>query len=91
MKLKLKVWRQNGPDEKGRLVDYVVDNADEDMSFLELIDVLNEKLILDGEDPADAAEAWLKENPAAFEPWLAGVTTFDGKPANEAVVEALGL
>ena len=51
MKLKLKVWRQNGPDEKGRLVDYVVDNADEDMSFLELIDVLNEKLILEGEEP----------------------------------------
>lgn len=47
--------------------------------------------ILDGEDPADAAEAWLKENPAAFEPWLAGVTTFDGKPAKDAVVEALGL
>src|SRR3954452_11571062 len=51
MKLKLKVWRQSGPDEKGRLVDYVVDNADEDMSFLELIDVLNEQLILDGEEP----------------------------------------
>src|SRR3954464_3591334 len=51
MKLKLKVWRQSGPDEKGRLVDYVVDNADEDMSFLELIDVLNEKLILQGEEP----------------------------------------
>ena len=51
MKLKLKVWRQGGPDDKGRLVDYRVDNADEDMSFLELIDVLNEKLILDGEEP----------------------------------------
>jgi glycine betaine/proline transport system substrate-binding protein len=47
--------------------------------------------ILDGEDAEDAAEAWLKENPAAFEPWLAGVTTFDGKPAKEAVTEALGL
>jgi len=51
MKLKLRVWRQAGPDEKGRLVDYQVDNADEDMSFLELIDVLNEQLILDGEEP----------------------------------------
>jgi succinate dehydrogenase / fumarate reductase iron-sulfur subunit len=50
MKLKLKVWRQGGPD-KGRLVDYEVDDADEDMSFLELIDVLNEKLILQGEEP----------------------------------------
>ncbi len=51
MKLKLKVWRQAGPDDKGRLVDYEVDDADEDMSFLELIDVLNEKLILQGEEP----------------------------------------
>ena len=51
MKLKLRVWRQAGPDAKGRLVNYEVDNADEDMSFLELIDVLNEKLILQGEEP----------------------------------------
>ena len=47
--------------------------------------------ILDGEDASDAAEAWLKENPAVYEPWLAGVTTFDGKPAKDAVDEALGL
>jgi succinate dehydrogenase / fumarate reductase iron-sulfur subunit len=51
VKLKLRVWRQSGPDDTGRLVDYQVDDADEDMSFLELIDVLNEKLILQGEDP----------------------------------------
>jgi succinate dehydrogenase / fumarate reductase iron-sulfur subunit len=51
VKLKLRVWRQAGPDAKGGLVDYVVDNADEDMSFLELIDVLNEKLILQGDEP----------------------------------------
>nr|CAD6427631.1 choline ABC transporter substrate-binding protein [Rhizobium sp. Q54] len=47
--------------------------------------------ILEGEDPADAAEAWLKENPEAFEAWVAGVTTFDGKPAKDAVAAALGL
>ena len=51
MKLKLKVWRQNSLDEKGRLVTYQVDDADEDMSFLELLDVLNEKLILSGDEP----------------------------------------
>ena len=51
VKLKLRVWRQAGPDAKGRLVNYEVDNADEDMSFLELIDVLNEKLILAGDEP----------------------------------------
>ena len=50
MRLKLKVWRQEGPADKGALVDYEVD-ADEDMSFLELVDVLNERLILDGEEP----------------------------------------
>jgi succinate dehydrogenase / fumarate reductase, iron-sulfur subunit len=51
VKLTLKVWRQDGPDDKGRLVGYQVDDADEDMSFLELLDVLNEKLILSGDEP----------------------------------------
>ena len=51
MKLTLKVWRQDGPGDKGRLVNYLVEDADEDMSFLELLDVLNEKLILGGDDP----------------------------------------
>lgn len=51
MKINLRVWRQDGPDDEGRLVGYRVDDADEDMSFLELFDVLNEKLILDGEEP----------------------------------------
>ena len=32
----------------------------------------------DGEDPDDAAEAWLKANPEVLEPWLEGVTTRDG-------------
>ena len=40
MKLTLRVWRQDGPDDKGRLVDYQIDDADEDTSFLELIDIL---------------------------------------------------
>jgi succinate dehydrogenase / fumarate reductase iron-sulfur subunit len=51
VKLNLRVWRQDGPADKGRLVAYLVEDADEDMSFLELMDVLNEKLILDGEEP----------------------------------------
>lgn len=51
MRVNLRVWRQPDPATKGRLVDYVVDNASEDMSFLELIDVLNEKLILSGDEP----------------------------------------
>ena len=50
MKLNLKVWRQRDAVDKGRLVNYTVD-ADEDMSFLEMLDVLNEKLILSGDEP----------------------------------------
>ena len=51
MRLNLRIWRQDSAEDKGRLVAYRVDDADEDMSFLELMDVLNEKLILDGEEP----------------------------------------
>jgi glycine betaine/proline transport system substrate-binding protein len=48
--------------------------------------------ILDeGADPKDAAVAWLKENPDAVTPWLAGVTTFEGGDAAAAVKEGLGL
>lgn len=51
MKLTLRVWRQSGPDDGGRLVDYPVDDASPDMSFLELLDVLNQHLIEDGAEP----------------------------------------
>ena len=51
MKLTLKIWRQDGPDIEGRMVGYRIDDAGEDMSFLELLDVLNEKLILGGDEP----------------------------------------
>ena len=50
MKLTLKVWRQRDAVDKGRMVSYEVD-ADEDMSFLEMLDVLNERLILAGDEP----------------------------------------
>ncbi|MQA78893.1 MAG: succinate dehydrogenase/fumarate reductase iron-sulfur subunit [Streptosporangiales bacterium] len=51
MKLFLRIWRQRGPDDKGRLVRYEVDDLSPDMSFLELLDVLNESLAGAGEDP----------------------------------------
>jgi succinate dehydrogenase / fumarate reductase iron-sulfur subunit len=51
MKLTLKVWRQKDAADKGRMVPYELDDVSPDMSFLEMLDVLNEKLILDGEDP----------------------------------------
>jgi len=47
--------------------------------------------ILDGEDAQVAALAWIKANPAAIEPWLAGVTTADGGEGLPAVRAALGL
>jgi glycine betaine/proline transport system substrate-binding protein len=47
------------------------------------------KILNDGEDPADAAKAWLAANPAAWEPWVDGVTTKDGGDAKAAVMAAL--
>ena len=49
--LTLKVWRQQGPNSKGRLETYPVNNISTDMSFLEMIDVLNEKITLEGKEP----------------------------------------
>jgi len=50
MKLNLKIWRQAGPDVAGRLVEYVADDVSSDMSFLEMLDVVNETLIRSGQD-----------------------------------------
>lgn len=44
-----------------------------------------------GKKPEDAAASWLKANPAVMEPWLQGVTTFDGKDGLPAVKKSLGL
>jgi succinate dehydrogenase / fumarate reductase iron-sulfur subunit len=49
--LRLRVWRQPAPGAPGRLVDYDVGGISPDMSFLEMLDVLNEQLIRRGEDP----------------------------------------
>ncbi len=51
MRLTLRVWRQAGPDAPGRMVDYAATGVLPDMSFLELLDVVNEGLIRRGEDP----------------------------------------
>jgi succinate dehydrogenase / fumarate reductase iron-sulfur subunit len=51
MTLHLRVWRQAGPRAPGRLVDYAVAGIVPDMSFLEMLDMLNEQLIKRGEDP----------------------------------------
>jgi succinate dehydrogenase / fumarate reductase, iron-sulfur subunit len=50
VRLTLKIWRQAGPNTAGRLVDYVADHVSPDMSFLEMLDVVNESLVKKGED-----------------------------------------
>ncbi|MGA0561476.1 choline ABC transporter substrate-binding protein [Ancylobacter sp. VNQ12] len=49
------------------------------------------KILDEGQEPKAAATGWLKAHPDALGPWLAGVTTFDGKPGLPAVKAALGL
>ena len=51
MNLLLKIWRQKGPNEQGKMVDYPVTDISEDMSFLEMLDVLNDQLVVKGEVP----------------------------------------
>ena len=51
MNIILRVWRQHSKDDKGRMVTYHVEDVSPDMSFLEMLDVLNERLTLDGDDP----------------------------------------
>ena len=51
LSLKLKIWRQKNQDDKGRFIEYDIDGLNEHMSFLEMLDVLNERLITNGEDP----------------------------------------
>ena len=51
MKLNLKIWRQKNNNSKGRIHDYVLDGVEEDMSFLEMLDYLNNKLLYEGKEP----------------------------------------
>lgn len=51
MRLHLKIWRQPDADSSGKFVSYEKNNVSPDMSFLEMLDELNEKLIKDGDDP----------------------------------------
>ena len=51
MNLTLKIWRQKNADSPGRLVEYKIDGVSRDSSFLEMLDLLNERLITRGEEP----------------------------------------
>lgn len=51
MNLNLKIWRQKNQHSKGEIVNYPLENVSPDQSFLEMMDMLNEKLVRRGEDP----------------------------------------
>ncbi|GAB4232734.1 MAG: succinate dehydrogenase/fumarate reductase iron-sulfur subunit [Acidobacteriota bacterium] len=53
MTLHLRIWRQEGPQKPGGFVDYTVQDVSPDMSFLEVLDVLNERLIAEGQVPVE--------------------------------------
>ena len=53
MKINLKIWRQANAETKGQMVDYELENVSKDMSFLEMLDTLNEKLIIEEEMPIE--------------------------------------
>jgi succinate dehydrogenase / fumarate reductase iron-sulfur subunit len=51
MRLTLHIWRQSGPEDKGTFKTYELEDVSSHMSFLEMLDVLNQELIIGGEDP----------------------------------------
>ncbi len=51
MNLTIKVWRQDGPSDKGKMVDYKLTDISPDQSFLEMMDVLNNQIIEEGGEP----------------------------------------
>ena len=51
IKVTLKVWRQRGPKEKGQFETYQIDKINQSVSFLEMLDILNERLINEGKEP----------------------------------------
>jgi succinate dehydrogenase / fumarate reductase iron-sulfur subunit len=53
MKIFLKIWRQKDAASKGKMVDYTMEGIEGDMSFLEMLDILNEDLIAKGEEPIE--------------------------------------
>ena len=51
MKLTLKIWRQKDATAEGKIVEYPIDHIEPDMSFLEMLDILNDQLIMKGDEP----------------------------------------
>lgn len=53
MRFHLKIWRQKGPNEPGHFGDYDIDGISDEMSFLEMLDVLNQQLVRKHEEPVE--------------------------------------
>ncbi|NJL24315.1 MAG: succinate dehydrogenase/fumarate reductase iron-sulfur subunit [Calothrix sp. SM1_5_4] len=53
MTLNLKIWRQAGPEAKGSFMEFQAKNVSSDMSFLEMLDVVNEDLVRNGKEPVE--------------------------------------
>ena len=53
MKVTLRVWRQAGPEADGSFEEHDVDGVNEEMSFLEMMDVLNDRLVESGDEPIE--------------------------------------
>ena len=51
MNLTLKVWRQTGPNDSGRFETYQATDVKDEMSFLEMLDIVNERLVQKGDEP----------------------------------------
>ena len=50
IKVTLKVWRQKGPKDKGQFETYQIDKINQSVSFLEMLDILNERLVSEGKE-----------------------------------------
>ena len=53
MRVTLKVWRQQGPQDSGEFVTYVADGLSPEMSFLEMLDSVNDRLTVEGDSPIE--------------------------------------
>ena len=67
MDFKLKIWRQKNAQSKGEFKFYSVTGIEEDASFLEMLDILNEQLVRKGEDPVAVDKGCQSDGPVSFD------------------------
>lgn len=67
MDFKLKIWRQKNAQSQGHFETYSVTGIEEDASFLEMLDILNEQLVRKGEDPVAVEKGCQSSGPVSFD------------------------